>query len=169
MQKGKGRLLTFFPTFHRISPVMPDPAGSLRGWLWQTLKLGGKQGPTAKNKLLPDPCQKNSLKSELIHSCWNDSHYFFARVWSISHSKSSVFLGGFLHCETLSEIQGEAFHFKPQCPRLLNVAGAHRLLSSVHLMPALQQHFGWDEVEGPFSQTSQKMCRFCFASHLRVL
>lgn len=166
MGKGKGRLLTFFPSFHRL---WNDPEGSPKGWLWQTLKLGGKQGSTAKSKLLPDPCQKKSLKSGLVHSCWNDlqDFFFFARVWSISYSKSSAFLGGFLHRETLSEIEGDAFYFKPQCPELLNLAGAHRLFSLVHLISALQ-HFGWDKVRDHSPRHPRKMCRFCFANCLDV-
>lgn len=46
--------------------------------------------------------KKPTWKSGTIHSCWNELQEFFARFWSISHSKTSVFLGGFWHCETLS-------------------------------------------------------------------
>lgn len=97
---------------------------------WKTRSHSKKQAPAWS---MPKKQPKIRVDPQLLK--WI-ARLFFARVWSISHSKSFVFLGGFLHCETVSEIEGNAFYFKPQCPELLNLAGVHRLFSLVHLIPA---------------------------------
>lgn len=170
MGKGKGRLLTFFPTFHRLSPAMPDPAASLKGWLRQTLTLGGKQGPIAKSKLPPNACQKTSLKVRVDPQLLK----WFARIFlprcKVSPTASLLYflVASYIvkHSQKLREM---LFISNPNAPNYQTWRG-HTDYLVYWFMWYMHYNSTLDETKRRelSPRHPRKLCMFCFASHRDV-